>query len=58
MAQQHYDGKKHKKNAARVALLEQLGTTLDMGELRGKRNSNFYPRTGLSEKGLCFHKLA
>ena len=38
MAQQHYDGKKHKKNAARVALLEQLGTTLDMGELRGKRN--------------------
>ncbi|GAB5570292.1 zinc finger matrin-type protein 4 isoform X3 [Prionailurus iriomotensis] len=34
MAQQHYDGKKHKKNAARVALLEQLGTTLDMGELR------------------------
>ncbi|MXQ91303.1 hypothetical protein E5288_WYG009555 [Bos mutus] len=35
MAQQHYDGKKHKKNAARVALLEQLGTTLDMGELRG-----------------------
>lgn len=36
MAQQHYDGKKHKKNAARVALLEQLGTTLDMGELRGK----------------------
>ncbi|KAG5194470.1 hypothetical protein JEQ12_013267 [Ovis aries] len=36
MAQQHYDGKKHKKNAARVALLEQLGTTLDMGELREK----------------------
>lgn len=36
MAQQHYDGKKHKKNAARVALLEQLGTSLDMGELRGE----------------------
>ncbi|EHA98972.1 Zinc finger matrin-type protein 4 [Heterocephalus glaber] len=34
MAQQHYEGKKHKKNAARVALLEQLGTSLDMGELR------------------------
>ncbi|KAL6039008.1 hypothetical protein STEG23_007138, partial [Scotinomys teguina] len=34
MAQQHYDGKKHKKNAARVALLEQLGTSLDLGELR------------------------
>lgn len=43
MAQQHYDGKKHKKNAARVALLEQLGTTLDMGELRGKRNFYFLP---------------
>lgn len=55
MAQQHYDGKKHKKNAARVALLEQLGTTLDMGELRGKRNSaDFCPRTGLSEKGSVF----
>lgn len=36
MAQQHYEGKKHKKNAARVALLEQLGTSLDLGELRGK----------------------
>ncbi|XP_024620888.1 zinc finger matrin-type protein 4 [Neophocaena asiaeorientalis asiaeorientalis] len=39
MAQQHYDGKKHKKNAARVALLEQLGTTLDTGELRGLRRN-------------------
>ncbi|KFP31877.1 Zinc finger matrin-type protein 4, partial [Colius striatus] len=29
MAQQHYDGKKHKKNAARADLLEQLGKTLD-----------------------------
>ncbi|KAF7242130.1 Zinc finger matrin-type protein 4, partial [Varanus komodoensis] len=37
MAQQHYDGKKHKKNAARADLLEQLGKTLDLGELRGKR---------------------
>lgn len=36
MAQQHYDGKKHKKNAARADLLEQLGKTLDLGELRGK----------------------
>ncbi|KAG8141267.1 hypothetical protein E2320_006903 [Naja naja] len=33
MAQQHYDGKKHKKNAARADLLEQLGKTLDLGEL-------------------------
>ncbi|KAH0507236.1 Zinc finger matrin-type protein 4 [Microtus ochrogaster] len=39
MAQQHYDGKKHKKNAARVALLEQLGTSLDLGELRGLRRT-------------------
>nr|XP_034974246.1 zinc finger matrin-type protein 4 isoform X3 [Zootoca vivipara]XP_034974247.1 zinc finger matrin-type protein 4 isoform X3 [Zootoca vivipara]XP_034974248.1 zinc finger matrin-type protein 4 isoform X3 [Zootoca vivipara] len=36
MAQQHYDGKKHKKNAARADLLEQLGKTLELGELRGK----------------------
>ncbi|NWY71490.1 ZMAT4 protein, partial [Erithacus rubecula] len=35
MAQQHYHGKKHKKNAARADLLEQLGKTLDLGELRG-----------------------
>ncbi|XP_019949131.2 zinc finger matrin-type protein 4 isoform X2 [Paralichthys olivaceus] len=34
MAQQHYDGKKHKKNAARADLLEQLGKTLDMGEMK------------------------
>ncbi|NWX53691.1 ZMAT4 protein, partial [Promerops cafer] len=39
MAQQHYDGKKHKKNAARADLLEQLGKTLDLGELRGLRRS-------------------
>lgn len=35
MAQQHYDGKKHKKNAARADLLEQLGKTLDVGEMKG-----------------------
>ncbi|XP_030057670.1 zinc finger matrin-type protein 4 isoform X2 [Microcaecilia unicolor] len=34
MAQQHYDGKKHKKNAARADLLEELGKTLDTGELK------------------------
>ncbi|KPP77250.1 hypothetical protein Z043_103344, partial [Scleropages formosus] len=39
MAQQHYDGKKHKKNAARADLLEQLGKTLDMGEMKGLRRS-------------------
>ncbi|XP_069473729.1 zinc finger matrin-type protein 4 isoform X2 [Ambystoma mexicanum] len=39
MAQQHYDGKKHKKNAARADLLEQLGKTLDMGEVRALKRS-------------------
>ncbi|XP_025968027.1 zinc finger matrin-type protein 4 isoform X2 [Dromaius novaehollandiae] len=39
MAQQHYDGKKHKKNAARAELLQQLGKTLDLGELRGLKRS-------------------
>ncbi|NXH55100.1 ZMAT4 protein, partial [Rhabdornis inornatus] len=39
MAQQHYEGKKHKKNAARADLLEQLGKTLDLGELRGLKRS-------------------
>lgn len=38
MAQQHYDGKKHKKNAARADLLEQLGKTLDMGEMKGTKD--------------------
>ncbi|XP_072570495.1 zinc finger matrin-type protein 4-like isoform X2 [Paramormyrops kingsleyae] len=35
MAQQHYTGKKHRKNAARAHLLEQLGETLGLGELKG-----------------------
>ena len=37
MAQQHYDGKKHKKNAARAQLLEQLGESLEPGELNGEQ---------------------
>lgn len=45
MAQQHYDGKKHKKNAARADLLEQLGKTLDLGELRGESTSMWRPGT-------------
>lgn len=36
MAQQHYDGKKHKKNAARADLLEQLGHSLDVGHMKGR----------------------
>ncbi|XP_048474639.1 zinc finger matrin-type protein 4 isoform X3 [Rhincodon typus] len=39
MAQQHYDGKKHKKNAARADLLEQLGQTLDPEALRALKRS-------------------
>ena len=45
MAQQHYDGKKHKKNAARADLLEQLGKTLDLGELRGESTSTRRAKT-------------
>lgn len=39
MAQQHYDGKKHKKNAARADLLEQLSKTIDLGELKALKRS-------------------
>lgn len=58
MAQQHYDGKKHKKNAARVALLEQLGTSLDLGELRGKGRPslNRLPQQGSLQKPCVFWK--
>lgn len=36
MAQQHYEGKKHKRNAARARLLEQLAGSLDAAESRGE----------------------
>ncbi|XP_051883438.1 zinc finger protein [Pristis pectinata] len=39
MAQQHYEGKKHKKNAARAKLLQQLGETLDSEALRALKSS-------------------
>ncbi|XP_042192753.1 zinc finger protein isoform X2 [Callorhinchus milii] len=39
MAQQHYEGKKHKKNAARAKLLEQLGETLGSEALRALKSS-------------------
>ncbi|XP_042184269.1 zinc finger matrin-type protein 4-like [Oncorhynchus tshawytscha] len=35
MAQQHYEGKKHRRNAARVRLLEQLAGSLDATETTG-----------------------
>lgn len=45
MAQQHYKGKKHRRNAARARLLEQLADSLDDTESTGqqlepKLNSN------------------
>nr|XP_046210161.1 zinc finger protein [Oncorhynchus gorbuscha] len=39
MAQQHYEGKKHRRNAARVRLLEQLAGSLDATETTGLRSS-------------------
>ena len=36
MAQQHYEGKKHRRNAARVHLLEQLAGSLDATETTGQ----------------------
>ncbi len=36
MAQQHYEGKKHKRNAARTRLLEQLAGSLDANESTGQ----------------------
>ncbi|XP_049906833.1 zinc finger matrin-type protein 4 [Epinephelus moara] len=59
MAQQHYDGKKHKKNAARADLLEQLGKTLDMGEMKGMERccwclcGNCQPMSSAVESMCC-----
>nr|XP_015202002.1 PREDICTED: zinc finger matrin-type protein 4-like isoform X2 [Lepisosteus oculatus] len=39
MAQQHYEGKKHKRNAARARLLEQLAGSLDATETTALRSS-------------------
>ncbi|XP_023676352.1 zinc finger matrin-type protein 4 [Paramormyrops kingsleyae] len=39
MARQHYEGKKHKRNAARARLLEQLAGCLDATETAGLRSS-------------------
>lgn len=36
MAQQHYEGKKHRRNAARARLLEQLADSLDATESTGQ----------------------
>uniref|UniRef100_A0A4W5MFN4 Zgc:171482 n=1 Tax=Hucho hucho TaxID=62062 RepID=A0A4W5MFN4_9TELE len=39
MAQQHYEGKKHWRNAARRQLLEQLADNLDSNQNTGLRSS-------------------
>ncbi|XP_077469815.1 zinc finger matrin-type protein 4 isoform X2 [Stigmatopora argus] len=39
MAQQHYEGKKHRRNAARARLVEQLAGSLDATESTGLRSS-------------------
>ncbi|KAJ8248393.1 hypothetical protein GJAV_G00241560 [Gymnothorax javanicus] len=39
MARQHYEGKKHKRNAARVRLLEQLSGSVDTHQGTGLRSS-------------------
>ncbi|XP_048865546.1 zinc finger matrin-type protein 4-like isoform X2 [Brienomyrus brachyistius] len=39
MARQHYEGKKHKRNAARARLLEQLAGSLDATETTGLRST-------------------
>uniref|UniRef100_A0A803YHW6 Zinc finger matrin-type 4 n=1 Tax=Meleagris gallopavo TaxID=9103 RepID=A0A803YHW6_MELGA len=57
MAQQHYDGKKHKKNAARAELLEQLGKTLDLGELRGERTTKLTGTLCREESLILSHEL-
>ena len=51
MAQQHYQGKKHKKNAARAELLEQLGTTLDMAGRTGRAGRGRAGRGGAGPGG-------
>lgn len=38
MAQQHYEGKKHRRNAARARLLEQLAGSLDATESTGQEH--------------------
>lgn len=47
MAQQHYEGKKHRRNAARARLLEQLAGSLDATESTGQPLG---PRAGTSDK--------
>ncbi|KAG5834776.1 hypothetical protein ANANG_G00265160 [Anguilla anguilla] len=40
MARQHYDGKKHRRNAGRADLLEHLGRTLGIGRTKGLKRSH------------------
>lgn len=47
MAQQHYEGKKHRRNAARARLLEQLAGSLDATESTGQPHG---PEPNTSDK--------
>nr|XP_055026306.1 zinc finger protein isoform X1 [Misgurnus anguillicaudatus]XP_055026307.1 zinc finger protein isoform X1 [Misgurnus anguillicaudatus]XP_055026308.1 zinc finger protein isoform X1 [Misgurnus anguillicaudatus] len=55
MAQQHYEGKKHKRNAARTRLLEQLAGSLDGNESTDKHmNENKPERFRLDFKTVLY----
>ncbi|KAK3573948.1 hypothetical protein QTP86_033005 [Hemibagrus guttatus] len=54
MAQQHYEGKKHKRNAARARLLEQLAGSLDAAESRDLEKA--YDRVPREELWYCMRK--
>lgn len=55
MAQQHYEGKKHRRNAARARLLEQLAGSLDATESTGQPNTSDKWRAG-EVVWLCMRK--
>lgn len=50
MAQQHYEGKKHRRNAARARLLEQLAGSLDATESTGQPRHWGHQRAARKEK--------
>lgn len=61
MAQQHYEGKKHRRNAARARLLEQLAGSLDATEctgqtIRGGQDLQQGAGAGGNDDG-CFNRL-
>lgn len=53
MAQQHYEGKKHRRNAARARLLEQLAGSLDATESTGQPLGLEPPRMTAAQQQGC-----